>query len=231
MLFADVALAETTGSFYLGHSHTGDSDIRVTQPGTGSDATFRNVSWRSESFKNPVYYGFRITHFLEERPEWGIGFDYTHDKVYAKTGRLALVEGTWNGVPVNEIAPIDRRVQSFGISHGVNLLGVNLYRRWMYRTDSTYSRGRWQPYIGAGLTYYLLHPENVVNGQNNEEGYKGGGFGYQMLAGLHYGLTPALGVFVEAKYNSGKVAVGTAGGRAETELNCSQLLAGASVLF
>lgn len=231
-VLADTALAETTASFYLGASHTRNSDVRISQPGTASDATFRSVSWDSESFKKPRYYGIRVSHFLENRPDWGIGFDFTHDKVYARTSQVVHVGGTWNGAPVNEDAPMNQRVQSFSISHGVNILALNVYHRWMHQTSNAFPYGRWQPYAGAGLTYYLLHPENTVNGQKNNESYQGGGFGYQLLGGLQYGITPTVGVFIEAKYNSGKLEVDTAGGgRGETELKSSQLLAGVSVAF
>lgn len=234
---AGTALAETTGSFYLGASHTSNSDVRISQPGTGSDATFHNVSWDSESFKKPLYYGVRISHYFEGRPDWGIGFDFTHDKAYARTSQSVHVDGTWNGAPVNEDAPMDQRVQLFSMSHGVNILALNVYHRWMHQpwmheTASAFPLGRWQPYAGAGLAYYLLHPENTVNGQKNSESYKGGGFGYQLLGGLQYGITQTVGLFIEAKYNSGKVEVDTAGGgRGETELKSSQLLAGLSVVF
>lgn len=229
---ADTAFAETTGSLYLGASHTSNSDIRIRQPGTGSDATFHSVNWDSESFRNPIYYGVRLNHFFAEHPNWGAGFDFTHDKVYAGTGQVVHVDGIWNGTPVNEDARMDQRVQSFSISHGVNILALNVYHRWMHQMNNAFPSGRWQPYAGAGLTYYLLHPENIVNGQNNAESYKGSGFGYQLLGGLQYGITQTVGVFIEAKYNSGKVDVDTAGGgRGETHLKSSQLLAGVNVTF
>lgn len=231
-VFSGPAFAETTASFYLGASHTANSDVRISQPGSGSDATFRSVSWDSESFTNPVYYGIRVSHFFEDRPDWGIGFDYTHDKVFAKTSQVVQVDGAWNGAPVNEAAPMNQRVQSFSISHGVNILALNAYHRWTRQTSDSLLCLRCQPYAGAGLTYYVLHPENTVNGQSNAEGYSGSGFGYQLLGGLHFGVTHTVGVFIETKYNSGKVEVGTAGGgRGETTLNSTQLLAGVSVAF
>lgn len=229
---ADTALAETTGSFYLGSSHTGNSDVRISQPGTGSDATFHSVIWDSESFKKPLYYGIRVNHFLDNRPDWGVGFDFTHDKVFARTNQVVHVDGTWNGAPVNEDAPMNQRVQLFSMSHGLNILALNVYHRWMHQTSNTFPHGRWQPYAGAGLTYYLLHPENTVNGQNNNDSYQGGGYGYQLLGGLQYGFAQTVGIFIEAKYNNGKVKVDTAGGgRGETELRTSQLLVGVSVEF
>lgn len=231
-VLADTAYAETTASFYLGSSRTGNSNVRISQPSTASDATFHGVGWDTESSSNPRYYGIRISHFFDDRPEWGVGLDYTHDKVFARTNQAVHVDGTWNGTPVNEDAPMSQRVQAFTMSHGANILALNAYRRWMLQAGNPFPCGRWQPYAGAGLTYYLLHPENTVNGQNNNEGYESGGFGYQLLGGGQYGVTQTVGLFVEAKYNSGKVKVDTAGGgQGETELKTLQLLASVSVAF
>jgi lipid A oxidase len=206
--------------------------VRIIQPGTNSNATFHNVSWDSESFSNPYYYGIRVSHYFDEHPDWGVGLDFTHDKVFAKTGQVVHVDGTWNGAPVNEAAPMDQRVQAFSISHGVNTLALNVYYRWRRQSNDSILCARCQPYVGAGPSWYVLHAENTVNGQHNEEGYKGAGFGYQLLGGLHYGVTQTVGLFIEAKYNSGKVEVDIAGGgRGETTLNSSQLLAGLSLAF
>lgn len=229
---AGSAFAETTVMVYLGKSFTSKSDVHIRQPGTGTDATFRNVSWDSKSFEMPVYYGIRVNHFFEEQPNLGIGLEFTHDKAYARTGQVVHVDGTWNGAPVNEDARMDQRVQSFSMSHGLNILALNGYYREMYQMDNSFPNGRWQPYVGAGVAYYVLHAENTVSGQSNDERYKGAGFGYQVLGGLKYGITPTVGVFAEAKYNSGKVEVDTAGGgRGETDLKSSQLLTGVSKAF
>lgn len=229
---ANPALAETTASFYLGTSHTASSDVHISQPGTSSDATFHDVNWNSDSFSNPYYYGLRVSHFFEQHNAWGIGFDYTHDKVFARTDHVVQVTGTWNGTPVNQAARMDQRVQSFNISHGVNILALNIYRRWKSSTSDSFFCERCSPYIGVGPTWYVLHPENTVNGLHNNERYMSGGFGYQLLAGLQYGLTPTLGMFIEAKYNSGRIKVEIAGsGSGETTLNTTQLLAGLSAVF
>lgn len=223
------AFPETTGSIYLGASLIGNSDVRISQPGTGSDATFRDVSWNSESFNNPLYYGIRLNHFFERHPNWGLGIDFTHDKVFARVDRVVQVDGTWNAAPVNEAARMDQRVQSFSISHGVNTLAVNGYRRWSLGTDSFLPCPRCLPYVGAGPTWYVLHAENTVNGQHNDESYRSGGFGYQLLLGMHFRITPLVGIFIETKHNRGKVEVDIAGGRAETTLKSTQLLAGLSI--
>ncbi len=145
---------------------------------------------------------------------------------------MVRVDGSWNGAPVNESAPMNQRVQSFSISHGVNIIALNGYYRWKRESNNSLLCARCQVYVGVGPTYYVLHAENTVNGQHNEEGYKGANFGYQLLGGLQYAVTPTVGVFIESKYNSGNIEVDTAGGgRAKTTLNSSQLLAGLSVAF
>ncbi len=229
-LWACPALAETTASLYVGASHTARSDVRIIQPGTGSDATFHDVGWDSQSFRNPIYYGIRVGRFFDYHG-WGMGQDFTHDKVYARTGEAVQVTGTWNGAPVSQTAPMNRRVQAFNISHGVNILAWNVYYRWMLRSNPSFLFGRLLPYAGGGPTYYVLHAENMVNGRNNDQAYKGAGAGYQMLAGLHFRITQKIGIFIEAKYNSGKVEIDIAGGRGETTLNSSQLLGGLSYTF
>lgn len=228
---AKPALAETTASVYLGSSHAASSDISINQPGTNSIATFHDVNWNSDSFNNPYYYGIRISHFFEQHNAWGIGFDYTHDKVFAQTDQRVQVNGTWNGAPINVSARIDQRVQSFNISHGVNIFALNVYRRWKSSASNSLLCSQCVPYVGAGPTWYVLHPENTVNGQHNNESYMSGGFGYQLLAGLQYEISPRLGAFIETKYNSGRIKVDIAGGSGKTTLDTTQLLAGLNVTF
>lgn len=126
---ATCASAETVLSVFLGTTRTRDSDLKVEQPATASDATFKGVGWDGKDRAAPPYYGLRATHFLESAPNWGIGFEFIHYKVYADAGRAVPVEGKWNGAPVNETAPLGSRVQNFSISHGVNLLALDaIYR-------------------------------------------------------------------------------------------------------
>ncbi len=115
------------------------------------------------------------------------------------------------------------------ISHGVNTLALNGYHRWTPPLGSLLNWLRCKPYAGGGPTYYVLHAENTVDGRHNDEGYTGGGFGYQLLAGIHFRITPLFGVFIEAKHNRGNVEVNVAGGRAETTLKSTQLFVGLSL--
>lgn len=228
----ETAWADTSFSLYTGSSFTLNSDIHVQQSSVGTDATFHDVSWDAKPFQNPPYYGIRLSHFFESAPSWGAMLDFTHYKIFAQTDQVVAVSGTFKGVPVNGSAPLNQRVQKFNITHGVNLLALNALYRWTVQTSEVFPQGRLQPYVGGGLVYYILHPENTVNNKNNNERYQGSGFGYQVLGGVYYGLTRRIGLFAETKFNSGEARVDTADqGQAETPLRTFHLLAGISVGF
>ena len=221
--------AETSVSLYTGTSFTRHSDLHVTQSSTASDATFDDVRWKAKPFTPAPYYGLKASHFLESNPRWGISLDFTHYKMYADTGKNVAVRGQWNGAPVDTSAPLGERVQRFEISHGVNMLALNVLYRW---TDPAGpAPGRLQPYVGAGPAYYLLHPESTVNNRSFSGGYQGSGIGIQVLVGLHYPVTRQLGLFAEAKFNAGKARMDTADGQADTPIRSVHGIAGASWSF
>ena len=200
-------------SFYLGAAHTRSSDLRVVQPATQTDATFRGVSWEGRSFQPSPYYGVRLTYFFSRSDTEGINLDFTHYKILARTNRIVPVEGVWRGAPQHGTARMSEYVQSFEITHGLNMLSL----------DATVGA---QAYAGAGVSYYIVHGENRIGGQPFGEGYRGSGFGFQMLGGLaserRHGAP-----FAEYKHNSGEMKVETAGpGQAQTHVETDHLLLG-----
>ena len=224
--------AQTSISLYTGTSLTRRSDLHVQQPSTNSAATFRRVSWAARPFAQAPYYGYRVTHYFKNSPHLGFSLDYTHYKIYARTNRVVPVAGIWNGVPVNESARLDRRVQDFNISHGVNMVTGNVLYRWRRRPTPNFPEGRWQPYVGAGLVFYIPHSESTINRRTTEGRYQTSGFGYQALGGLQYGLIGRVSAFVEAKCNGGTAKVEMAEqGRAQTKLRTLHTLAGVSIRF
>ncbi|MBM3347820.1 MAG: hypothetical protein FJY55_15200 [Betaproteobacteria bacterium] len=226
------APAETRALVYLGAAHTRSSDLRVNQPSTGSNATFSGVSWRDASFEAPPYYGLRVERFFESRPGWGVGVEFNHYKVHAKTDQAVPVSGTWLGAPVNAVAPLSQRVQNFAISHGVNFIGVSALHQWQHDRSDRFPTSRVQPYLGGGPIFYILHPENTVNNVAGKEKYQQSGFGLHLLGGLHYSVTDRVGVFLELKYTSGTAKVDIAdSGNAETRLDTTHGALGLSWRF
>ena len=94
-----------------------------------------------------------------------------------------------------------------------------------------FPQGRLQLYFGGELVYYILHPENTINNTNNNERYQGSGFGYQVLGGVHYGLTRHVDLFVETKFYSGNARVDVDQGKVEKPLRTFYLLGGVSLGF
>ncbi len=126
--------------------------------------------------------------------------------MYAETDQLAQVRGQWLGAPVDESAPMQLRVQDLEISHGVNLISLNVNRRWnLQSTRGFFSHFR--PELGAGLTGYGPHAEGTLNGVFSSGDYQWAGTGYQIFAGGEYRLSNRLGLMLRTKFDSGKLNV------------------------
>src|ERR1044072_7639558 len=70
------AAAQLTLTLRQGKAWVESSDLRLTRPGT--DVPLRDVSWRDESFRSPIYYGVGLTWWLTRHREWGLGLDLSH---------------------------------------------------------------------------------------------------------------------------------------------------------
>src|SRR5689334_15361146 len=124
------AHAELVRTLYTGTSHSARSDLRVRQSSSDGDATFRDVGWEPRPFEDAPYYGVSLAWYPRVQDRWNTSFDFTHYQMYLKTQDTVLVQGRWNGESVDEHAPVDARISSLEISHGVNLTALNLGWRW-----------------------------------------------------------------------------------------------------
>jgi hypothetical protein len=207
---------------------TRPSDLRIIQPSTATDATFEGVRWKGHPFQSSRYYGYRVMTYLPRQPRLGLGVDFVHYKVYAQVNQDRRIVGTWQGEPVDTVAPMHDRVQEFRITNGVNAITlIAHYRLQMVRSEA-FPEGRLQPYIGGGSSYYLMFPINKVNNKSNRQhGYQASGFGYTMQAGVRYGVFRNGAVFLETRYNRGDAKVEIAeGGKADTDLRTAHIQAG-----
>ncbi|HYD94995.1 MAG TPA: outer membrane beta-barrel protein [Noviherbaspirillum sp.] len=225
---APAAQAETLFSVYTGSSYTRDSTLHLSQPAAGTGLDLDGVAWDADPFKPAPYYGLRVTHFYDDHPNWGAALEFTHYKMYAKTGETVTASGTWRGAPANGAVPMERYVQRFEMSHGVNMLSINGVYRWL---DTGLAAGRLEPYAGAGLAYYLPHAESTVGNVQHATGYDGAGFGLHLFAGARYLLTERIGAFAELKFDGGNAKVGIADGNAETRVRSFHAVAGVSFRF
>ncbi|HYZ15797.1 MAG TPA: hypothetical protein VE591_05325, partial [Candidatus Acidoferrum sp.] len=199
---ADIAL-----SFYLGASQTRPSDLHVTQSARGNDATMHDVRWPGYPFRFEPYYGIRLGYNPPGQPQTGIVLDFTHYKIYGRTEEAAEQTGIWHHRPIDTFAPIRERVQSFEITHGLNMLGLSVLQQLSGAGNGAY--------IGGGPVMYVPHSENRVDGLPGGDRYDFGGFGFQVQAGAR-GCLGDHRLFGEMKYNQGNPTVTIAQGKAET---------------
>lgn len=212
------ALADVVFSFYIGASQTRPSDLHVVQEQRSNDVTVHGVTWHGYPFRFELYYGLRFTYIPPYHPSMRLALDYTHFKIYAETADIVEQTGTSHGSALHETAPMRDRVQSFEMTHGLNMLGVSLLQR------VSGSQGG-EAYVGGGPVIFVPHTESRVDSLPHETGYRFGGAGFQIAAGIR-GCVERRPVFVESKYSNGAPIVGIAEGWAQTGVHTVHELAG-----
>lgn len=212
-LLGDVVL-----SFYLGASQTAPSDLRVVQESRGNDATVHSVTWRGYPFRFEVYYGIRLTYTPPHYPFTSLALDFTHAKIYAETDDVDVQTGTWHGANLHTNEAMRDRVQSFEVTHGMNMLGLSVLEQLSGRAGGG-------AYVGAGPVLFVPHTESRVDGVPLTSGYEYGGIGFQVLGGVR-GCIDRRPLFSEIKYSRGHPSMSIAQGHADTVVRTVHELAG-----
>lgn len=212
MLAGDIVL-----SFYLGASQTQPSDLHVVQQSRGNDATIRRVRWPGYPFRFELYYGIRLAYNPPGHPQTRIALDFTHYKIYSETNQVVEQDGTWHSAPLHTVAPMNERVQSFEVTHGLNMLGMSLLQNVWGGANGAY--------VGGGPVIYLPHSENRVDGIAGGDRYAFGGIGYQVQGGVQ-GCVSGHELLAETKYNYGALTMPIAQGTAQTTVRTTQELGG-----
>lgn len=212
-MFADIVL-----SFYLGASQTAPSDLHVVQRARGNDATIHDVTWRGYPFRFEIYYGIRLTYTPPRYPFFAAALDFTHAKIYADSDSVVAQDGVWHGLPLHESAPMRERVQSFEMTHGMNMLGISAMQQVVGRPGGG-------AYVGGGPVLFIPHTESRVDGAPLSTGYEFRGLGFQVAGGVRgcSGKTPLYG---ELKYSGGAPRVSIADGYAQAIVRTVHELAG-----
>jgi opacity protein-like surface antigen len=207
---------ELTLSYFLGGAHTLDSDLKISQPGLGNQLRFDKISFAGRSFENPLYYGIRAGFYPRRASRLGVEAEFVHLKVYAKTGKRVQISGTHNGLSINRQDTLDRIVQNYSISHGVNLLLVNGVLRHAIQRDRASGRGRVMLAGRFGIGATIPHTESTIDGLHQEQ-YQWGRFALQISGGAELRLWRGLYAISEYKFTytnqQGKVVSGEAESR------------------
>ncbi|HXT50733.1 MAG TPA: hypothetical protein VN811_06795 [Thermoanaerobaculia bacterium] len=174
------ARAQLTLTLRQGKGWVESSDLRLSRPNT--DVTLRDVTWKDDSYRSPIYYGVGLTWWLPRHREWGVGLDLTHAKAILETEESALAQGTLDGRRVDGPVLVRDVVPALQLSHGLNLATLNGYRRWWAAPRGEAPTGV-ALYLGVGAGVALPHVEAQVAGIRTDE-YQLAGPAARALAGL-----------------------------------------------
>ncbi len=187
IIISHSAVAQWSVTAYLGKASTLESDLEIIQPSVGTEMTFHGLSFNDESFKPPVYYGIRIGYFFEKPRFFGLEAEFIHLKASADPEALVRARGMWEGMSTNQTVRFGDFVESFSITHGLNLLTLNIAFRHGLLVESRNSPKLYvTARIGAGPA--IPHTESRINGILQEQ--------YEFAGRvIQFGLSSELQVF------------------------------------
>jgi opacity protein-like surface antigen len=195
---------------FLGGARTAASDLTISQPAVGTNLTFQDVRFSSRSFRPPLYYGFRGGYFLRRLPFLGFEAEFIHLKVFSDPQQRVQVNGLRRNAPLNAELPLGDIVQQYSVSHGVNLLLLNVAARHRIKRGTN---GRLALTARAGLGPTLPHTESRIEGEAKEQ-YEFGRLSWQASGGAELRVWRGMFFLGEYKFTRtrqrGKVTLGTA---------------------
>ena len=230
------ANAEFVLSGFSGVSSAFNSNLHLHE-NNGTDLTFHDASYKTRDFESPLYYGGRLTYFLDRQSPWGFGLEFFHSKVYLDEGSSVHVTGTRNGAPVNDTEPVSNTFYDFNCSHGLNYLTADtFYRFFLGPPDGKSFLTRIQPYLGLGLGITIPHVEVELANQPRFEEYEFGGLGVQAMAGVSFAITKHIQLFTEYKFTYADLdkldfSTGSTSGNITFDSMANHLIFGASYRF
>jgi lipid A oxidase len=219
---------ETQLAFYFGQAWTQSSDVRFRVNGN-TDMTYHDVTWSTDPFGMPPYYGFRGTHFFAANPHWGLMLDFTHDKMLAELDAPVALTGVRNGQPINTRETLGQTFSHLQMTDGINFLTLNVVYRGFLLTSESRPKGWLQPYVGGGMGVSIPTMETTFIGGLDTHKYEWRGPAFQAMVGTHVALFEHLSLFFEYKFNNVIVNGNINEGTMRTLVNSHQFLMGPSL--
>jgi hypothetical protein len=160
VICADVprAQADWLLAAYFGGARTASNTLSVDAPSV--DVRVGPVTYAGESWRSPIYYGWRVRRTSDLRPWIGFEVEFTHAKAIADVARVVSVEhdGLVESVSLATILP---RLE---LSHGLNLALANVV---VVRT-LPWSNGRWALIGRGGIGLAIPHVEATIPGTSRD---------------------------------------------------------------
>lgn len=208
---AGEARAQWFTAVYLGANYTHPATVAIDRPADGVALQYRDVEFEARPFESPQYYGLRFGRWFGASRRIGLEVEFIHLKAYGRTGEQYEVTGdagTFDQL-IQPPAPMSALVSRYAMSHGLNLLLINLGLRTPLNQGpvTLVARG------GAGPA--LPHGESTIAGEAREE-YEYGGLGVHAAAGVELRLHQRLSTLVEYKLTFARPEITIAGGTGHT---------------
>lgn len=220
----DLLAGEYVMGAYTGTAYSQSSEVRV-QRGDDQSMTLKGVEWDGLPFRNPIYYGVRVSAWGKGIP-FGVMLDFTHAKAIAQREQDVEVKRNKDGQTSTIREKIDQIFKKLEFSHGHNILLLNGLLRLPFGSE------RLSPYLGAGAGLAVPHVEiDERDVEGRTYGYQFVGPALQALMGVELRLAHT-SVFLEYKlsfspYQSKLKDVGA--GSLETDLITHHLIGGFSL--
>jgi hypothetical protein len=215
---------------FTGHPWTMSSTATVSIPERKTEIDLIDLHYRSESFKTPPYYGYRLTWIPAGHPGIGIEAEFIHAKVFAETERLVRVRGTLDGAAIDQPIQLSSVVQNLAMSHGLNFVFANLALRHGIGEADSRGNHRLTTVLRAGAGPTVPHAESTIEGVAREQ-YESGGIGVQAGAAIEAALGAGLRGFAEYKFTWASPHIDVAGGEATIPARSNHLAAGLAYKF
>jgi lipid A oxidase len=164
-------------SAYIGGARTAANTLSIN----GADVDFRisEVAYEGQSWRSPIYYGWRLRHTWDGRPNVGMEVEFTHAKAIADV--TLVVSIAHDGVV--DRAPLSTIVSRFELSHGLNLALANVV--FVHTLPSSHGRVAIVARGGAGVA--IPHIE-VKMGHTSHDEYQLAGLAAAVGAGAELRL-------------------------------------------
>jgi hypothetical protein len=213
---------------YAGAARTRPATVIITQSDPAVRLALRDVPFSGESFRSPIYYGYRAGYYFGRH--FGIEAEFIHMKIHADVSKPVRIEGDIGGITVREQAPMSRYAGQFEVSHGLNIVLVNAVARRTLVGSSEPSRGKLALIIRAGAGPTIPRPEVIVFGAAGG-GYEAGPVAVQGAGGLEAVVWRGLRALVEYKYTFTPTSFAIPNGRASLHVHSHHLVTGFAVHF
>lgn len=193
-----------SAEFHMGYANNFPSKLTIKQ--NGFPDIILKARFYTEPFISPYYWLWRISYKKNEKSK--IEFEAVHHKIYLKNTTT--------------------EVESFGISHGLNLLIINYVKIFPNNFHAN-----------IGLGGVLAHAESTIRGRSLPEKNRGiFGMGYYMSGvalnfstGKYFNLSPRLYINTEIRFNPSYTVVPVVDGKAYVWNYAYQVIAGLGYYF